>query len=210
MTFISNNAIDAQMFIYALDPNHHLLADAPFPEFLSHLVRISARTEGLPVLEAGILHARALAGSNPFWNDIANELLTGVQHAHPACPIELPKDPEEVWRKKLFTYPPGRYAILRCGGELASLTAKSTTNLTSALPRKRKLFQASKNPWDRAVARAIMDFKPLHRSFHMGLKTWIRREEIRAKDGARSALQIAMAAARFVRESKPTNRQKRT
>jgi hypothetical protein len=44
----------------------------------------------------------------------------------------------------------------------------------------------------------------------MSLKIWIRREEIRAKDGESSALQIALAAARLAPESKPTNREKHT
>jgi len=40
----------------------------------------------------------------------------------------------------------------------------------------------------------------------MGLKTWIRMEEIHAKDWEKPALQIALAAAQLIPESKPTNR----
>ena len=44
----------------------------------------------------------------------------------------------------------------------------------------------------------------------MGLKTWIRMEEIHAKDWEKPALQIALAAAQLIPESKPTNRKKQT
>jgi len=209
MNNLSPTAIQARTFIYALDPNRHLLADAPFSEFLAHLVQISARPEGLPVPEWGILHARALCGDNTFWKGIADELLACVQETQPAIPIGIPEDPEEVWRRKIFDYPPGRYAILRCGSELMRVAAGTSAN-PGCLCRNLKHFQASANPWERAVARAAIDSKPTHRNFHMSLKTWIRREEIRAADGEKSALQIALAAARLAPASKPTNREKHT
>ena len=209
MINLSPTAIQARTFIYALDPNRHLLADAPFLEFLAHLVLISARPEGLPVPEWGLLQARALSGDNTFWKEIADELLACVQKARPAIPLGIPEDPEEVWRRKIFTYPPGRYAILRCGKELMRVAAETHANPAS-LCRRWKHFQSSANPWERAVARAAIDSMPTPRNFRMGLKTWIRREEIRAKDGERSALQIALAAAGLARQPKPANRQKHT
>ena len=205
MTTLSPSAIHARTFIYALDPNRHLLADATFPEFLAHLVRISARPEGLPVPEIGLLQARALCGDNTSWKGIVEKLLACVQETQPAIPIGIPEDSEEVWRRKIFTYPPGRYAILHCGKELARVAAGTSANPV-ALWVKLKHFQYSENPWECAVARAAIDSAPTHRSFHMGLKTWIRREEIRAKDVERSSLLIALAAARLIPESKPTNR----
>ena len=209
MINLSPTAIQARTFIYALDPNRHLLADDPFHEFLAHLVLISARPEGLPVPEWGLLQARALCGDNTFWKEIADELLACVQKARPAIPLCIPEDPEEVWRRKIFTYPPGRYAILRCGKELMRVAAEPPANPAS-ICRKWKHFQSSANPWERAMARAAIDSMPTPRNFRMGLKTWIRREEIRAKDGERSALQIALAAAGIARQPKQANRQKHT
>lgn len=209
MINLSPTAIQARKFIYALDPNRHLLADAPFLEFLAHLVRISARPEGLAVPEWGLLQARALCGDSIFWKGIADELLACVQITRPAIPLGVPEDPEEVWRSKIFTYPPGRYAILRCGKELVRV-ASETHASPASLCRNWKHLQSSANPWDRAVARASRDSKPTHRKVHSGLKAWIRCEEIRAKDGEISALQIALAAAGLAREPKPVNRQKPT
>jgi len=209
MSKLSHLAIQARTFIYALDPNRHLLADIPFPEFLAHFVRISARPEGLPVPEIGLLQARALCGENTFWKEIADELLACLQEMQPAIPIGIPEDPEEVWRRNIFTYPQGRYAILHGGGELVRVAAGASTN-PDCLRRNRNYFQSSTKPWDRAVARAAIDSMTTHKGFHMGIKEWIRREEIRATVGKRSALQIAMAAAGLARKSKPITRQKHT
>ena len=203
MIKLSPIAIQARTFIYALDPNRHLFADAPFPEFLAHLVRISARPEGLPVPEIGVLQARARCGDNTFWKMIADELLACVRETRPAIPLAIPEDPEEVWRRNIFTYPPGRYVILHCGSELMRVADGISAN-PACLYRNRKLFEASANPWDRAVARAAIDSMASHKVFRIDLKTWIRREEIRPKDGEGSALQIALAAAGLARESKPT------
>lgn len=196
MKTLTPKAIQARQFIYALDPNRHLLADIPFPDYLLHLVKVSARPAGLPVPESAILTACAVCRGDDFWKEVAEEILACVQEIGPTSPSEIPEDPEEVWRRGIFTYPPGRYAVLKCGEELAGLAAANTAK-SSALVRFAKRSPASRNRWDRAVARAVVDSKASHDNASMGLKVWIRREEIRAERKSQSALQIALAAARL-------------
>lgn len=197
MNQLPQSAIFARTFIYALDPNRHLLADIPFLDFLVHLVRISARPEGLPVPEACLLSARHQCLEDAFWRAIADECLSSVHGAEPPIPSNVPADPEEVWRKRCFTYPAGRYAILRCGEVLARVA----TSPQPALCRNRKHFRDSANPWDRAVARAITDSSPVSRGFRMSLGTWILREKIRS--GKSSAFQTALAAACLTPQKRP-------
>jgi hypothetical protein len=76
-----------------------------------------------------------------------------VAYDFPASPLPFTGDEEDAWRWKIFTYPPGRYAILRPGPALERLAAASP----SLLHEWARNFWDNSYPLDGILARGFRD-----------------------------------------------------
>jgi hypothetical protein len=148
--------------IYSLDPNRHFSADIPFQDYL--LSVIARSSVGIPVPEGNIELFRHLVRFctrsffselpplDASWIPLAERLARMVRDIL-VSPLPVTVDEEEAWRKKIFTYPPGRYAILKSGARLARLAAAPTSELLSWA----QSFPGSRNPFDCLIASALRD-----------------------------------------------------
>ena len=172
--------------IYSLDPNRHLAHGVAFEDYL---VTLAVRSvTGLPVPEENVqlfqrhvecesrVSSYGLPTLNPSWRTLADQIAALVQDIS-TSPLPSTLDDEEIWRRKIFTFPPGRYAILRPGPELASIV--ETAPPASDLRAWAEFHQESSNPFDEILARgfrearesppnisAIDDFWSPRREFH--------------------------------------------
>ena len=148
--------------IYSLDPNRHFSADIPFQDYL--LSVIARSSAGIPVPEKNIELFRNLVRlDTPFepppldasWLTLAERLARMVRDI-PASPLPVTVDEEEAWRKMIFSYPPGRYAILKSGSRLAGL-ADALPASTGRLIAWAQSFRGSRNPFDCLIAATLRD-----------------------------------------------------
>jgi len=151
--------------IYSLDPNRHISAATSFHDYLlSVIVRSSA---GIPVPEENIELFRCLVRLDPSyfpsdpppldasWLTLAERLARMIRDI-PVNPLPVTVDEEEAWRKMIFTYPPGRYAILKSGSRLACL-ADALPASTGRLIAWAQSFRGSRNPFDCLIAATLRD-----------------------------------------------------
>ncbi|MEI6036206.1 MAG: hypothetical protein WCS65_18220 [Verrucomicrobiae bacterium] len=151
--------------IYSLDPNRHFSADIPFRDYL--LSVIARSSVGIPVPEKNIELFRQSVrfGTRSFfseppplddsWLTLAERLARMVRDI-PVSPLPVTVDEEEAWRKMIFTYPPGRYAILKSGARLAGLATAMPTS-TGRLIEWAQAFRGSRNPFDCLIAATLSD-----------------------------------------------------
>lgn len=146
--------------IYALDPNRHLSSSVSFQDYLMNMARLSVA--GIPVPEQNVALFRQLIqrdtkpgwkappALDPSWLQIADQIEPLVQEvAQSPQPCDLEED--EIWRRKVFTYPPGRYAILRSGPKLAKLASAPPAELRSWA----RSFGGSEDPIDSILAQGF-------------------------------------------------------
>ena len=148
--------------IYSLDPNRHLASDIPFREYLMGVIERGAG--GIPVPEAYVELFRHfvrqdikpwLSEPPPLdisWLKLAERLGRMIREI-PASPLPRAVEEEEAWRKRIFTYPPGRYAILKSGSRLKRLASAPSSELLAWA----KSFRGSRNPFDCLIAKALRD-----------------------------------------------------
>jgi len=149
--------------IYSLDPNRHLSSSIPFEDYLINLTRRAPK--GIPVPEESVKLFRTLlkrdtqpswiAPEKPqaldaSWIQLEKQL---VVYDYPASPLPFTGDEEDAWRRKIFTYPPGRYAILRPGPALERLAGTTSSRLRDWA----RTFRDNRYPLDGIVARGFRD-----------------------------------------------------
>ena len=189
--------------IYSLDPNRHLAADIPFHDYLLSVIGRSA--DGIPVPEENIelfrywvrLDARHSLFEPPrldtSWLTLAERLARLVLDI-PMSPLPATVDEEEAWRKKIFTYPPGRYAILKSGSRLAGLAAAPASDILSWA----QAFRGSRNPFDCLIASVLRDAWDLPDNETQDLDSllWSATNEAfqAVRDGNASKLRALLAA----------------
>ena len=189
--------------IYSLDPNRHLSAGIPFHDYLLSLIKRS--TSGIPVPEENIklFDFFVQRGISPSfdeppslecsWVRLAERLARMVREI-PTSPLPGIVDEEEAWRKKIFVYPPGRYAILKSGTRLASLASAPASELLSWA----QSFPGSRSPFDCLIAIAIRDAWDLPENEDQDLDSllWSPTNEAfqAVRDGSASKLRALLAA----------------
>ena len=84
------------------------------------------------------------------WIQLEKQLLV---YDYPASPLPFAGDEEDAWRRKIFTYPLGRYAILRPGPALERLVGKTSSRLRDWA----RTFPDNCYPLDGILARGFRD-----------------------------------------------------
>ncbi len=125
------------------------------------------------------------------WIKLA-ERLAGMVREVADSPLSLAVDEEEAWRKIIFTYPPGRYAVLKSGSRLAELAASPVCELLAWA----KSFPDS--PFDCLIAATIRDawYLPAGERPDFDSRLWSPVNEAfqAVRDGNASKLRALLAA----------------
>lgn len=144
--------------VYALDPNRHLAADIPFQQYFLSVIKRAVG--GIAVPEASInlfgFYARSDYGParlDASWADLAGRMARMVR-SFSESPQPCTVGEDEAWRKKIFTYPPGSYAILKCGPRLGGLAAAEPIS-PAQLVAWAESFRGGPNPFDCLAARTL-------------------------------------------------------
>ena len=159
--------------IYTLDPNRHLSCSIPFEDYLVNLTRRASK--GIPVPEESIelfcsllkrdtrpswISPKEAPALDASWIQLGKQL---VVYDYPASPLPFIGDEEDAWRRKIFTYPPGRYAILRPGPALERLS----TSPPNLLHEWARMFQDNCYPLEGIIARGFRDGREIPKNRDM-------------------------------------------